>query len=315
MDDAVTILSRETEGIEYIGAAADIFLPESLQGKDRASIIASRDDFDVLFAESFSPDGEYSGSAFFKLIERHQPDVIVDCINTATAISYQDVFTVSRRTKMLLDSLEEREGAVDAAELQPLIHSVRELLVAQGVPQITRHIMFLQRALEESAVSVYVKVGTTGTGGMGINIPYTHSEDKPSPQLLAKSAIGFAHTGLLFLLARTPSGERHGAIIKELVEETGAQNAGGVGVAAMAAYGDGVVYGSVIGAVLQYIPGSGDCEPLPAPCQEYVTAPDAVSVPTFPEQNIVFPEIVSTGACAIVYDDIAVALQLFNTCW
>jgi hypothetical protein len=95
---------------------------------------------------------------------------------------------------------------------------VRELLVAQGVPQITRHILFLHRALEASSVRVYVKVGTTGTGGMGINIPYTHSEDKPSPQLLAKSAIGFAHTGLLFLLARTPGGgrEQHGAIIKEL---------------------------------------------------------------------------------------------------
>src|SRR5581483_11000522 len=36
-------------------------------------------------------------------------------------------------------------------------------------------------------------------------------EDKPSAQLLSKSAIGFAHTGLLFLLARTP-----GAIIKEI---------------------------------------------------------------------------------------------------
>ena len=53
-------------------------------------------------------------------------------------------------------------------------------------------------------MQIYVKVGTTGTGGMGINIPYTHSEDKPSLTLLAKSAIGFAHTGLLFLLARTP---------------------------------------------------------------------------------------------------------------
>ncbi|HEU4520642.1 MAG TPA: hypothetical protein VFT12_01495, partial [Thermoanaerobaculia bacterium] len=216
VDDAVAILEKETKGIEYVGAAADIFLPESLQGKDRASIIASREDFDALFAESFSPDADPSGSAFFRLIERHKPDVIVDCINTATAISYQDVFTVSRRTKLLLDALEERQGSIEAADLAPLIQSVRELLVAQGVPQITRHILFLHRALEQSAVRVYVKVGTTGTGGMGINIPYTHSEDKPSPQLLAKSAIGFAHTGLLFLLARTPGDEKHGAIIKEL---------------------------------------------------------------------------------------------------
>lgn len=218
VDQAVELLSKETQGVEFVGAAADIFLPESLQGKDRASIIANRDDFDALFAESFSPDADSSKSAFFKLIERHKPDVIVDCINTATAISYQDVFTVSRRTKLLLDAFNDRKGPIDAAELAPFMTSVRELLVAQGVPQITRHILFLHKALEESNVRVYVKVGTTGTGGMGINIPYTHSEDKPSPQLLAKSAIGFAHTGLLFLLARTPAGEgeNHGAIIKEI---------------------------------------------------------------------------------------------------
>ena len=218
VDQAVDLLSKETDGVEFAGAAADIFLPESLQGKDRASIIGSREDFDALFAESFSPDADYIKSAFFKLIERHKPDVIVDCINTATAISYQDVFTVSRRTKLLLDALDDREGPIDAKELAPLLTSVRELLVAQGVPQIMRHILFLHKALEESNVRVYVKVGTTGTGGMGINIPYTHSEDKPSPQLLAKSAIGFAHTGLLFLLARTPGsdGENHGAIIKEI---------------------------------------------------------------------------------------------------
>jgi hypothetical protein len=51
---------------------------------------------------------------------------------------------------------------------------------------------------------MYIKVGTTGTGGMGMNIPYTHSEDKPSFDLLSKTSVAFAHTGLLFLLARTP---------------------------------------------------------------------------------------------------------------
>ncbi len=218
VDEAVATLSAETPGIEYAGAAADIFVPEALQGKDRAELIENREYFDELFAEIFSPETDYSGSAFSNLIERHRPDVIVDCINTATAISYQDVFTVSRRTKMLLDALEGRSGPIDAKELQPLVKSVRELLIAQGIPQITRHILFLHQALEESSVRVYVKVGTTGTGGMGINIPYTHSEDKPSPQLLAKSAIGFAHTGLLLLLARTPRGAegRHGATIKEI---------------------------------------------------------------------------------------------------
>jgi hypothetical protein len=217
VDAAIAILSRETKGIELVGVSGDIFIPESLQGKNRAELIANRKYFDELFAEIFSPDADYTESALFQLIERHKPAVIVDCINTATAISYQDVFTVSRRIKMLLDSLESRTGSVDVKELQPLFTSVRELLLSEGIPQITRHILFLHRALEQSSVRVYVKVGTTGTGGMGINIPYTHSEDKPSPQLLAKSAIGFAHTGLLFLLARTPgAASNHGAIIKEV---------------------------------------------------------------------------------------------------
>ena len=47
---------------------------------------------------------------------------------------------------------------------------------------------------------------------MGLNIPYTHSEDRPSSQLMTKNAIAFAHTGLLFLMARTPDGP----LVKEL---------------------------------------------------------------------------------------------------
>jgi hypothetical protein len=218
VDESLEILRAQISGIELIGEPGDIFIPQSLQGKNRAELLSNPAYFDALFAEIFEPHGDtFHGSALYQLIERHKPDVIVDCINTATAISYQDVFTVSRRTKMLLDAVEASEGAVDRDALAPLLASVKELLIAQGIPQITRHILFLQRALEETAVRVYVKVGTTGTGGMGINIPYTHSEDKPSPQLLAKSAIGFAHTGLLFLLARTPAGaDKHGAIVKEV---------------------------------------------------------------------------------------------------
>ena len=51
-----------------------------------------------------------------------------------------------------------------------------------------------------------MKIGTSGTGGMGLNIPYTHSEEKPSRVLLSKSALAGAHTLLLFLMARTPDG-------------------------------------------------------------------------------------------------------------
>jgi hypothetical protein len=64
----------------------------------------------------------------------------------------------------------------------------------------------------EVGTRMYVKIGTTGTGGMGLNVPYTHSEDKPSSKLITKSAVAFAHTGLLFLMARTVGGP----IVKEI---------------------------------------------------------------------------------------------------
>jgi hypothetical protein len=216
--EAIEFLREQIGDVELAGAAGDIFIPQSLQGRRRDEIVRDTAAYEELFTEIFSRDADYRKSALWKLIEEHQPQIIVDCINTATAISYQDEFKVAQKTYSLLRAIEEASDADKLARLPELIGAVRELLISQGVPQIARHILFLHRALAESHVQVYVKVGTTGTGGMGINIPYTHSEDKPSLQLLAKSAIGFAHTGLLFLLARTPgtSEERHGATIKEV---------------------------------------------------------------------------------------------------
>jgi len=85
------------------------------------------------------------------------------------------------------------------------------LLVSQSITQLIRHVTLLYKALLAANTSTYIKVGTTGNGGMGIHIPFTHGEDKPSYTLMAKTAVAFAHTGLLFLLARSP-----GPSIKEI---------------------------------------------------------------------------------------------------
>jgi hypothetical protein len=137
------------------------------------------------------------------MIKRHRPDVIVDCVNTATGLSYQDVFDGATKV---------REWISDKGIDNKSVEDVEALLLSQSAPQIIRHVRFLHRATTEYATKVYVKVGTTGTGGMGLNIPYTHSEDKPSKVLLAKNEAAFGHTGLLFLLARTPNSP----IVKEV---------------------------------------------------------------------------------------------------
>src|SRR5919199_1223518 len=62
----------------------------------------------------------------------------------------------------------------------------------------------LSDGMRRAGTKSSVKIGTSGTGGMGLNIPYTHSEEKPSRTLMSKSAVAGAHSIFLFLLGRTP---------------------------------------------------------------------------------------------------------------
>jgi hypothetical protein len=141
-------------------------------------------------------------NALYAAIEWSRPDAIIDCINTSTAIAYQDIFTLSRRVRAATKS-----GAADATEL------VERLLTSLYIPQLIRHVQILHRALIDFDVNAYIKVGTSGTGGMGLNIPFTHSEERPSRVLLSKSSVAGAHSLLLFLMARTP---RAATIVKEI---------------------------------------------------------------------------------------------------
>lgn len=129
-------------------------------------------------------------SFLYQVIQRARPDAVVDCINTATAFAYQNVFDSQRRLRSAAPAI--------APEL------VDWHILATPLPQLIRHVQILAEAMREAGTQAYVKVGTSGTGGMGLNVPYTHSEERPSRQLLAKAAVAGAQSLLLFLMARTP---------------------------------------------------------------------------------------------------------------
>lgn len=208
---------REFPHVEFIGAWGDVFVREEFSMEQRRRITQSRTRRDALYQDLFgSLDEAYARSALARLIEQHKPDVIVDCINTATAISYQDVHSTSMKT---YDMLQELNRIVDHEDIPALAsfgrdleQNVSMLMVSQSVPQLIRHVQILHRAMRQVGTRLYLKIGTTGTGGMGLNIPYTHSEDRPSARLMSKTAVAFAHTGLMFLMARTPGGP----LVKEI---------------------------------------------------------------------------------------------------
>jgi hypothetical protein len=195
--------------VDLVGEWGDVFLREDFARVGRAELLADPDSREAVFADILGPFGEaYERSRLTELVRRYRPDVVVDAINTATAISYQDVYTSSIIAKEEIDRLEDG----DDPPVDELAGSVETLILSQAVPQLIRHTRILHRALTESGTRLYLKIGTTGTGGMGLDIPYTHSEDRPSAKLMTKTAVAFAHTGLLFLMARTG----RGPLVKEI---------------------------------------------------------------------------------------------------
>lgn len=172
----------------------DLFLPASLARLDRGAVMADPAHRRLLVNDLLGELTEdiLHRSFLFQLLTTHRPDIVIDSVNTATAFAYQDA---EKSAQALLESA--GRGQVDQA-------TVERHVLSLTMPQLIRHIQILVESLKRAETAAYVKIGTSGTGGMGFNIPYTHSEERPSRLLLTKSAVAGAQSLLLFLLGRTP---------------------------------------------------------------------------------------------------------------
>ncbi|NLO18919.1 MAG: short-chain dehydrogenase [Ignavibacteria bacterium] len=195
---------------EYPNLASDMFVPIAgniftrKQWKDLpwADVLNDSEKRKVAISDIFDElsDEILCNSTLYSIIKEAKPDIVIDCINTATAFAYLDIYSTTKKVK---SQISEGELSLD---------SIEKMMTNMYIPQLIRHIQILNKALNDSKAKMYLKVGTTGTGGMGLNIPYTHSEERPSRVLLSKSAVAGAHSLLLFIMARTPGGP----IIKEI---------------------------------------------------------------------------------------------------
>ena len=194
VEPAVGELGGAYPDIEFAAEWGDLFAAEALKDRSRGDLLADPEArarlLDDLYGE-LTPD-VVRGSTFAKLLERHAPEIVVDCVNTATAFAYQNIFASAARLRE-----EAKAGGVRA-------ESVERHLATLYLPQLIRHVQIALESMKRAGTRFYLKIGTAGTGGMGLNIPFTHSEERPSRMLLAKSGVAGAHTLLLYLMARTP---------------------------------------------------------------------------------------------------------------
>ncbi|MBR9989757.1 MAG: short-chain dehydrogenase [Gemmatimonadetes bacterium] len=175
-------------------AWGDIFHRDETRERARSDVLADTAARRVLLDDLYGEltDDVVAQSALGALIARTQPAIVVDCINTATAFAYQNVFDSAMKLRALSEA-----GSVPNDVIEGHLATLY-------LPQLIRHVQIALEAMRRANTGFYLKVGTAGTGGMGLNIPFTHSEERPSRMLLAKSGVAGAHTLLLYLMARTP---------------------------------------------------------------------------------------------------------------
>jgi len=195
-EQAVREIGTEAGAVELVPEWGDIFTFADVKDRSRRDVYSDPAQRARLIETLVEPLSDAAAAQYFlyQLVSAHKPDIILDSVNTATGIAYQDVYRASHIAYQAL-----KEG-------QDLRESLEMLLVTDYVPQLIRHVQVLYHSMLKAGTKAYLKIGTSGTGGMGLNIPYTHSEEKPSRVLLSKSALAGAHTLLLFLMARTPGG-------------------------------------------------------------------------------------------------------------
>jgi hypothetical protein len=217
---AVERLHAEFPGsrVKLIPIWGNVFVRDTLKDEARADVLANPEYRRWVFDDVLAEFSEATlAQSYLARILRGQtpqapgvvPHAVVDCINTATALAYQDIYTSAAEVLDIYDRAMEvwrlGKGSPDQA-VEGYVAAVERLLASLYVPQLVRHVQILHEAMKRAGTQAYVKIGTSGTGGMGMNIPYTHGEEKPSRVLLSKSAMAGAHSLLLFLMARTPNG-------------------------------------------------------------------------------------------------------------
>ncbi|MFA7361227.1 MAG: short-chain dehydrogenase [Candidatus Kapaibacterium sp.] len=206
-EDICTLLNKEFRKKNlFVPAWGNIFVRESFKDMDRELYMNDDKKRAVVINDIVNELDEkiLKSSALFKLLEKFRPDIIIDCINTATAIAYQNIYKSYFDVLKITTSSKKDYDALRVAS--------EKMICSSYVPQLIRHVQILYNSMLKYSTKYYFKVGTSGTGGMGLNIPFTHSEEKPSRVLLSKSSVAGAQTLLLFLMARTPKGP----MIKEI---------------------------------------------------------------------------------------------------
>jgi hypothetical protein len=115
-------------------------------------------------------DAAYERSRLVETFREYRPQIVVDCINTATVIAYKNIFET---TSKLQESLGGLQNVINNTTLTSLTdeHTINNAvdsvswdseisMLAQPTPSLIRHIQILAKVSDEVGLRQYIKIGS-----------------------------------------------------------------------------------------------------------------------------------------------------------
>lgn len=167
--------------IEFVVSYGNIFMPYCLKGLSNRNLYEKSEEIINYFYKEINQE-VLEKSTIVTLIEKYKPSLIIDAINTATVLgnAYNPEYNFKIYT-------------INPSECS------KKLMVDDYTTKIINFVYSLKYGIEKYGVKKYVKVSTTGLGGMGINMPYTHG-DNPKINLSSALMGKIAASGVLHQL-------------------------------------------------------------------------------------------------------------------
>ena len=184
--------SKYCKNIDLIPSYGDVFLPfEFNKLTTMKEQLKNKDALLNFYYSDLSPD-ILKKSTLYKLVQKWKPDLIIDAINSGTVLGNH------YKPELILSSVS-KNADID-------VNTCSEILLNDFVPKAINFVYSLKLVMEDFKIKKYLKVSTTGLGGMGMNMPYTHGDTPKSSlsfALMGKiSAAGVLHQ-LLWNLSHT----------------------------------------------------------------------------------------------------------------
>ena len=105
-EEGIVTLRRgpDADGVELVAEWGDILLRTSRRNDSRTAMLETDEGRAEILDDLLGHlrEEDFKRNLLYSLLETHRPEIVIDCVNTATAIAYQDLFTSAGKLRDLM---------------------------------------------------------------------------------------------------------------------------------------------------------------------------------------------------------------------